>query len=133
MKCLPLTLSHGETGHINPSASNHTLPAFPGKPGVLPRGLLSCLWLPLLGLETGRRTGPLKVTVHGSPTMGTQQLLRDHFELQGLSKEDSGQEDWFCRAASLSSLGLERSDQQGGRSGQLWRASGLEQACACSG
>lgn len=38
----------------------------------------------------GRRTDPLKVTVHGRPPMGTQQLLRDHFQLQGLSKRTLG-------------------------------------------
>lgn len=93
VKRLPWTLSHGETGHINPSASTHMLPALLGKPGALPRGLLSRLWLPLLGLEMGRRTDPLKVTVHGISPMGTQQLLGDHFKLQGRSEEDSEQED----------------------------------------
>lgn len=87
-----------ETRQPATACSLHSRGSREPSPGACSHASGSLLW----AWRMGRRTDPLKVTVHGRPPMGTQQLLRDHFQLQGLSKEDSGQEDWFCRVASLS-------------------------------
>lgn len=89
MKCLPLTLSHGETGLRHPSASSRTLPAFPGKPGASPGPALMPL-APSPGPRDGQEDRPTESDCPWHPAMGTQQLLRGHFQWQGLSKRTPG-------------------------------------------